>query len=110
MQIQYIQNLRTSQGFIFLILQQFATKLCKFTHLKMLFPAVVMDFDCVKARVWTMEYNNYCISSLFNIFQWKCLILCFMSSQTKFNTAYMLIAQIVSLVIFSSFLRLIIGR
>jgi hypothetical protein len=49
---------------------------------------------CVEERVWTMEYN--CISSLVNIFKsLKCLILCFMPSQTKFNTAYVLIAQIV---------------
>ena len=34
-QCKYIQNLRTSQGHIFLILQQFATKLCNnFTHFK----------------------------------------------------------------------------
>jgi hypothetical protein len=47
-----------------------------------------------------MEYNR--ISSLVNILKLlKRLILCFMSSQTKFNTAYALIAQI--------FLRLIIG-
>ena len=39
-----IQNLRTSQRYIFLILQQFTTKLCNFTHLKMFFPAMVMDF------------------------------------------------------------------
>ena len=36
-QCKYIQHLRTSQGHIFLILQQFATKLCNnFTHFKML--------------------------------------------------------------------------
>jgi uncharacterized protein YbcV (DUF1398 family) len=40
---KYIQNLRTSQGYIFLILQQFATKLCNFTHFKMLFPAMVYN-------------------------------------------------------------------
>jgi hypothetical protein len=32
-----LQNLRTSQGYIFLILQQFATKICNFTHFKTLF-------------------------------------------------------------------------
>jgi hypothetical protein len=31
-----------SQGYIFLILQHFATKLCNFTHFKMLFPATAM--------------------------------------------------------------------
>ena len=32
------------QGYIFRILQHFATKLCNFTNYKMLFLAVVMDF------------------------------------------------------------------
>jgi hypothetical protein len=40
----YIQNLRTSQGYIFFILQHFATKLCSLTHSKMLFLAVVLNF------------------------------------------------------------------
>jgi hypothetical protein len=40
----YIQNLRTSQGYIFLILQQFATKRCNVTNFKMLVPAMVMNF------------------------------------------------------------------
>jgi hypothetical protein len=31
-------------GYIFRILQQFATKLCNFTNFNMLFLAVVMDF------------------------------------------------------------------
>jgi hypothetical protein len=39
----YTEKLRTSQGYLFLILQQFATNLCNFTHFKMLFPAMVMD-------------------------------------------------------------------
>jgi hypothetical protein len=39
-----IQNLQISQGYIFRILQQFATKLCNFTNFNMLFLAVVMDF------------------------------------------------------------------
>jgi hypothetical protein len=42
--IKYIQNLRTSQGYIFFILQHLATKLCSFTHSKTLFLAVVLDF------------------------------------------------------------------
>jgi hypothetical protein len=42
---KYIQNLRTSQGHIFFILQDIATTLCSFTHSKMLFLAVVLDFD-----------------------------------------------------------------
>jgi hypothetical protein len=41
---KYIRNLRTSQGYIFFILQHLATKLCNFTHFNMLFPAMVMDF------------------------------------------------------------------
>jgi hypothetical protein len=32
------------EGYIFLILQHFATKLCKFTKFNTLFLAVVMDF------------------------------------------------------------------
>ena len=35
-------HFRNSQGYILLILQQFSTKLCNFTHFKMLFPAMVM--------------------------------------------------------------------
>jgi hypothetical protein len=38
---QSIQNLRTLQGYIFLILQHFATKLCNFTNFSMIFLAVV---------------------------------------------------------------------
>jgi hypothetical protein len=41
---KYIQNLRTPQGYIFVILQKFATKLSHFTRFKMLFPSMVMDF------------------------------------------------------------------
>jgi hypothetical protein len=43
-QYKLIQNLRTLQGYIFHILQHFATKLCNFTNFNMLFLAVVMDF------------------------------------------------------------------
>ena len=38
------KNVQTSHCYIFLILQHFATKLCNFTNLKMLFLAVVIDF------------------------------------------------------------------
>ena len=38
------KNLQISQGYIFRILQHFATKLCNFTNFNMLFLAVVMDF------------------------------------------------------------------
>jgi hypothetical protein len=37
-----IQNLRTLQGYIFRILQDFAAKLCSFTNFSMLFLAVVI--------------------------------------------------------------------
>ncbi len=35
---------KSLQGYIFRVLQHFATKLCNFTHFKMLFLAMVMDF------------------------------------------------------------------
>jgi hypothetical protein len=38
-----IQNLQISQGYIFRILQHFATKFCKFTNFKMLFLAAMMQ-------------------------------------------------------------------
>ena len=41
---KYIQNSQTSQGYIFNILQHFATKPCNFANFKMLFSAVVRDF------------------------------------------------------------------
>ena len=37
-----IQSMRTLQGYIFRILQHFATKLCNFTNISMLFLAVVI--------------------------------------------------------------------
>ena len=40
-----MQNLQTSQAFIFHVLQHFATKLGNFTNFNMLFLAVVKDFD-----------------------------------------------------------------
>ena len=42
--IQIIRNSKTSQGYIFHILQYLATKLGNFTHFRMLFLAVVKDF------------------------------------------------------------------
>ena len=42
MQYKSIQNLQTLQGYIFHILQHFATKLCNFTYFSMLFLAVVI--------------------------------------------------------------------
>ena len=40
-----VQNLQTSQAYIFRILQHFATKLGNFTNFNMLFLAVVKGFD-----------------------------------------------------------------
>ena len=37
-------NLKTSQGYIFHILQHFTTKLCDFTNFRMLFNPVVLNF------------------------------------------------------------------
>jgi hypothetical protein len=39
-QYKSIQNLRTLQGYIFRILQHFATKHCNFTNFSMLFPGI----------------------------------------------------------------------
>ena len=39
-----IQNSQTLQGYIFLILQHFATKLCNLTNFSMFFNAVVINF------------------------------------------------------------------
>ena len=44
-EIHRIQNLQTSQAYIFRILQHFATKLGSFTNFNMHFLAVVKDFD-----------------------------------------------------------------
>jgi hypothetical protein len=41
-QYKSTQNLQTLQGYIFRILQHFATKLCNFTHFSMLFLAVLI--------------------------------------------------------------------
>jgi hypothetical protein len=41
-QYKNLQNLQTLQGYIFRILQHFATKLCNFTHFSMFFLAVVI--------------------------------------------------------------------
>jgi hypothetical protein len=59
---KYKQNLRTSQGYIFLILRQFATKLCNFTHFKMLFPAMVFRSSCLDqyfAHLWFCGFFLY---------------------------------------------------
>jgi hypothetical protein len=46
--IQIIQNLRTLQGYIFRILQHFATKLCNFTNFSMLFLGIYRFFAKIK--------------------------------------------------------------
>ena len=43
-QYKLIQNLQILLGYIFLILQHFAAKLCNFTNFNMLFLAVLTDF------------------------------------------------------------------
>ena len=43
-QYKSVQNSQTLQGYIFLILQHFATKLCNFSNYRMLFNAVVVNF------------------------------------------------------------------
>jgi hypothetical protein len=64
---KYIQNLGTSQGYIFLILQHFATKLCNFTHFKILFPAMVM----VSFFLSTVDQNFvYSWNHPFPVFLW----------------------------------------
>jgi hypothetical protein len=53
-----IQNLQISQGYIFRILQHFATKLCNFTHFNMLFLAAVMDNGfCSSCRDQNLFYS-----------------------------------------------------
>ena len=47
---QYIQNLQISQGYIFLILQHFATKLCSVANFGMLFLAMVRDAGTIKRQ------------------------------------------------------------
>ena len=41
------KNLQTSQGYIFCILKHFASKLCNFTNLKMLFLTAVIYFKSI---------------------------------------------------------------
>ena len=69
----YIQNLQTSLGFIFHILQYFATKLHHFTKFRTLFSDVLMNIlnskvclkgewsikNCVSARNYESDYEKY---------------------------------------------------
>jgi hypothetical protein len=52
-----IQNLQTSQGYIFRVLQHLATKLCNFSNFGMLFNAVIMN--CI--------ISNFCLLSNANL-------------------------------------------
>jgi hypothetical protein len=53
-----IQNLQISQGYIFRILQHFATKFCKYTNFKMLFLAAVMQaFPKNSILNWVLKLN-----------------------------------------------------
>ena len=46
-----VYKIREMQGYIFRILRHFATKLCNFTNVKMLFLAVVTSDRCIGASV-----------------------------------------------------------
>ena len=48
LQYKSIQNLQTLEGYIFYILQHFATKLCNFTYLSMPFPGTYTFFAKIK--------------------------------------------------------------
>jgi hypothetical protein len=52
-QYKSIQNLQILQGYIFHILQHFATKLCNFTNFSMLFPGI--NFFCYDKK---LVYNG----------------------------------------------------
>jgi hypothetical protein len=54
-----IQNLRTLQGYIFRILQHFATKLCTFTHFSMLFPGIYFFCQNKKLVYNVIVYINW---------------------------------------------------
>ena len=56
----YIQNLRTSQGYIFFILQHLPTHLCSFTHSKTLFLAVVLDFVLDLIKILSIAGITHC--------------------------------------------------
>jgi hypothetical protein len=55
-QYKSTQNLRTLQGYIFRILQHFATKLCNFTNFSTLFPETY--FFCQDKK---LVYNGNCL-------------------------------------------------
>jgi hypothetical protein len=68
---------KTSQGYIFLILQQFATKLCNCTHFKMLFPAMVMGFrsSCLDQN-FVYSWNHPLWHCACHHPLWHCVSLC----------------------------------
>ena len=51
--VGFIQNLPTSQGYIFRILR-FPIKLCNFTNFKMLLLAVLIDFVLAHVESWSI--------------------------------------------------------
>ena len=55
-----MQNLQTSQGYIFRILQDFATKLCHFSNFKVLFLAVAKDFVLPACLVRALVFYANC--------------------------------------------------
>jgi hypothetical protein len=60
-QYKSIQNLQTVQGYIFRILQHFATKLCNFTHFSVLFPGIY--FFCQDKK---LVYDGNCLLMFVN--------------------------------------------
>jgi hypothetical protein len=60
-QYKSIQNLQTLQGYIFCILQHFATKLCTFTHFSMLFLSSCSDLFASPCLVVKLVYNGNCL-------------------------------------------------
>jgi hypothetical protein len=61
-QYKSIQNLKTSQGYIFRISQHFATKLCKFTNFSIL--SSCGDLFASPCLVLKLVYNENCLFTL----------------------------------------------
>ena len=75
------KNLQTSRGYIFRIFKHFATKLCHFTNLKMLFLAAVIYFKSITrlGRLYRLLAD-----SVMNIFE------CIYSLTIPFSSAMMI--------------------
>ena len=67
---KYIQNLQTLQGYIFRILQHFATKLCYSTNFKILFLAVAKRFRSSCLVRLLVYYANCHYNTCFHIPWW----------------------------------------